>query len=378
MAIGEAGPLLRFAAEKVKDLDPALAHAIAEARESMQNKTWNPEMSRKFWAAFNQLCALIHPTTMDCISAKHKNTSVFSWTKLRRTDVSLAEKTSRRYLWALSFFIPLALLLQLYVWYGPNESKKISATLTNTQQTYDALNTGYLSLIAPGAHAAARTHTGKPVEDERQLTEKFRLNLLGLRAGLDLLDHQTRVLAQTNLRFFDYDEDPFTGQKLKPEGTTAAPVPASSREELLNKFYPETMTRYYAVRTTAISIQEEAGQRVSVVLSFALPLIFGLIGAIAYVIRDISNQISNSTFSRTSPLRHVMRTTLGAIAGITVGFFTHLPDQLALTPLALAFLAGYGVESIFSMFDGIIAKFKHPGMPEGEPPAAAHLRGSRI
>jgi hypothetical protein len=33
-------------------------------------------------------------------------------------------------------------------------------------------------------------------------------------------------------------------------------------------------------------------------------------------------------------------------------------SQLALSPLALAFLAGYGVEALFAMFDGFIAKFK--------------------
>ncbi len=372
IALGDAGPLVRFAAERVKNLDPALTRAIAEAQAAKEGKSWSPQVSQNFWAAFNHLCALIHPTTLDCLAAKHREHRVFSLTKFRKTDVSLAEKTSRNFLWALCVFIPLALVLQLYVWYGPNESKKIGATLDVTQKTYSALNEEYLNLIAAESPAKTAKNSETPAEDERLQVEKFRVDLLSLRAGLDLLDHQTRVLAQTNLRALDFDEDPITGKKPVAEKKTIPPIPPITKEQLLKKFYPETMARYYEVRTTAISIQEEAGQRVGVVLSFVLPLIFGLIGAIAYVIRNISDQITHSTFSRTAPLRHLMRVTLGAIAGITVGFFTHLPQEMQLTPLALAFLAGYGVESIFSMFDGIIAKFKHQGT--AHPAEPGHMR----
>jgi hypothetical protein len=53
-----------------------------------------------------------------------------------------------------------------------------------------------------------------------------------------------------------------------------------------------------------------------------------------------------------------MRTALGAMAGLVVGLFSDLSTKLSLPPLAVAFLAGYGVEALFSMFDGFIAKFK--------------------
>jgi len=53
-----------------------------------------------------------------------------------------------------------------------------------------------------------------------------------------------------------------------------------------------------------------------------------------------------------------MRVGLGALAGVVVGLFNGLSTQLSLPPLAIAFLAGYGVEALFSMFDGIVAKFR--------------------
>ncbi len=58
-ALGEAGPLLRFAAEHVRELQPDLSLAIAEARIADENDAWTPEISEKFWTAFAKLCNLI-------------------------------------------------------------------------------------------------------------------------------------------------------------------------------------------------------------------------------------------------------------------------------------------------------------------------------
>jgi uncharacterized membrane protein len=104
--------------------------------------------------------------------------------------------------------------------------------------------------------------------------------------------------------------------------------------------------------------QERSDLLRGVIASFILPVLFGTMGAVAYVIRTISDQIRTTTFSSNSPIRHVMRVALGALAGLVIGLFTGLSAQLSLSPLALAFLAGYGVEAVFSTFDGIVAKFR--------------------
>jgi len=108
----------------------------------------------------------------------------------------------------------------------------------------------------------------------------------------------------------------------------------------------------------AIRAENAAHLYAGLLTAFVLPVLLGGIGAIAYVIRMISEQIRSFTFTRSSPIRHTMRATLGALAGFVVGLFSNLSSQINLPPLALAFLAGYGVEALFSMFDGFIAKFK--------------------
>ena len=60
------------------------------------------------------------------------------------------------------------------------------------------------------------------------------------------------------------------------------------------------------------------------------------------------------------PLGEVlMRIGLGAIAGIAMGWF-HIPqaaEQITTTPMALAFLGGFSIDVVFSLFERVIAAF---------------------
>jgi uncharacterized membrane protein len=80
-------------------------------------------------------------------------------------------------------------------------------------------------------------------------------------------------------------------------------------------------------------------------------------GACAYVIRLISDQIKDSTFSTTAPTRHLVRVALGGLAGVVIGF-GGVASAGSLSPSALAFIAGYAVEPVFATFDSIAAKFR--------------------
>ena len=107
------------------------------------------------------------------------------------------------------------------------------------------------------------------------------------------------------------------------------------------------------------------------IVSYLLPLLVGLLGACVYVIRVISDEIASSTFTAESTIRYGLRLALGPLAGIAVGLLV-VPElfaggepaaqpQLAvlqsLSPLALAFVAGYGIELVFALMDRVITAF---------------------
>jgi chromosome segregation ATPase len=100
---------------------------------------------------------------------------------------------------------------------------------------------------------------------------------------------------------------------------------------------------------------------------YLLPLLYGVLGAATYVLRDISRQRSYVTYSNETGIQHMSRISLGALAGIMVGWFTFLiPNEStsflgSVSPLALAFLVGYNIELFFQLMDVALKKVREMG-----------------
>ena len=112
---------------------------------------------------------------------------------------------------------------------------------------------------------------------------------------------------------------------------------------------------------------------------YLLPLLYGLLGASFYVLRTISFEIKTWTFTEQSSISYLLRLTLGPLAGLATGLLligtlevsntgnataetiNLLSKSVAIGPLAAAFVAGYGVELIFSTMDRIISAFTRQG-----------------
>ncbi len=107
--------------------------------------------------------------------------------------------------------------------------------------------------------------------------------------------------------------------------------------------------------------------------SYLLPVLYGLLGASVFVLRSITREISNVTFSEESNRSYLLRLALGTLAGLIIGWFVFLlPAQSvvgSISPLALAFLVGYNIEIVFSLMDRLIEVFTRPedGGPESPP-----------
>jgi hypothetical protein len=103
---------------------------------------------------------------------------------------------------------------------------------------------------------------------------------------------------------------------------------------------------------------------------YVLPLLYGLLGSLAYILRTLSREIQNVTFTRGSEIRYSLRWPLGMLGGVTVGLFfdpADLTGFAAITPLGLAFLAGYGVELLFTGLDRMVSAFTGEGADRPRP-----------
>ena len=360
-ALKEAGPLLRFAAERKKDLDTDLSLAIAEAQAAAETDQWNPQVAQRFWSAFSKLNDLILPVTMDGIAAASRTIQPRKWIRFGRTKdkISLAERSSGRYLFVLFTLLLLFIVpIQLYVWSCTILSKKIDDLFAANHELSSRLGESYRKLLT----------ADQLTPDQQKAAEQVRVDAASINADVDRMMQQVyflETISTLNHMYRNY----FATETGKQDAENI--ILPEAVNKLWQEAYENAKARLSDVRVTLVKVQERATLAVGILVSFILPILFGAIGAVAYVIRTISDQIKTTTFSQSSPIRHIMRVALGALAGVVVGLFGGIASQLnqiSLPPLAVAFLAGYGVEAVFSIFDGLVDKFRQ-GKPDAKNPA---------
>ena len=113
----------------------------------------------------------------------------------------------------------------------------------------------------------------------------------------------------------------------------------------------------------------------SIVLMFLgssiLPLFYGLLGASVYLMRQFFGDAPQTETTPTTLGRVLLRLGLGGIAGLAIGWFwtpsasKNVSDatMFATTPFALAFLAGFSIELLFSILDRVILAITPGGKP---------------
>ena len=81
-----------------------------------------------------------------------------------------------------------------------------------------------------------------------------------------------------------------------------------------------------------------------------------LLGACAYALRSLSRQILAKTYTPT--YADFARIIIAVIVGLVVSLFNNFTQGISLSPLAVAFLAGYAVEIFFSFLDAFLETLK--------------------
>jgi hypothetical protein len=108
--------------------------------------------------------------------------------------------------------------------------------------------------------------------------------------------------------------------------------------------------------------------------NYILPVIFGFLGAVIFVVLDFFGKVRDSLLSPRDNILSWIRLVLGLVTGSAVGLFfsTYAPPQLAagvaaagtadligsltLSASGVAFLAGFGVEGVFTMLESLVGR----------------------
>jgi hypothetical protein len=361
--------------EDRKVSDDVIQTLIA-SREHMRSFTFNSENEEvKFRKSCGVIAKAAEPVTAVSLRDSLTTEPYRRWLLLEPKPLPVAEIACRRYR-ALAILVLLALLVVQIYWtavsailsktdsliselnkapskqyYIAQEAARIAALKPATPQNSPPATSAATS---PGNTSAATTQVA-PAEvkvDKSQLTlDELVSKGAELDANYSMLEKFLRWWPLTKLYFVR--ETPALAQGANERG--APPV------------NPETIFVPSTFQDRSASSRAVAGQVIDVTQKWVLPLLYGALGAMVFVVRTLSMQARDRLFRREALVSLVLRVFLGMISGLAIGWFWNQSatgpatagalTPTTLSPFALAFVAGYGVELFFALLDKIVSTF---------------------
>jgi hypothetical protein len=427
-SLEDASVLLWYATREGKPVSKETVEHIVAAQWLLSTKNRDPEVEGQFWVAFRDLATAIRPVSVDSILATYsypfgdhgRPDERIGWRAWlsgsggRRRLVDAAT-TKKKYSICSVFVLCCLLLVQIYWFIGTTfrtdlethraELDRIAGSLREmapaVRAAQDLVNykEQQVDLVQlNAAKAASRSASGNFSNEDglerltsdldSMKTEQSRLVL----AYANVTRRGSRVILMLKgnsamLAWWDVFTDiaGLTPDKVQsaeapaPARTIAATAPpadgagstyfADFAHDLVQE--ADLQDKIVAIENALVNDQLDveisllnSKSTLDILSQYVLPLLYGLLGSLAYILRTLSREIHNVTFTRGSEIRYSLRWPLGMLGGVTVGLFfdpANLTGLAAITPLGLAFLAGYGVELLFTGLDRMVSAFTGEG-----------------
>jgi len=316
-AVGDAQIALIYASQKGIAIEQKVIHTIVSAKEFLTANTYSIDAETDFWLAYASLTNLIHPATIDSITWMQPTQNVDLKWYTRLFKISVAKQMVNVYRWVAFIVLAIMLCVQVYWVMGSgliSDFKTIPAKI-------EILGAEMNERIALLEEQAANDPGIQVIEAKiLNLEEELHASSQGL------IEWNKLWLGIKNI--FENSKDT---------------VKVSKESE------PIFAIKYASFVLEAIQY-------------YLLPLLYGLLGAFSYVLRNLANDIKEKVYTKESNINYILRLHLGTLAGLAIGwFFGNGSGGISsagigsLSPLALAFLAGYSVEVLFSGMDKLIA-----------------------
>ncbi|MCP4668752.1 MAG: hypothetical protein GY849_20625 [Deltaproteobacteria bacterium] len=373
-AVEDAQLLVAYVArEGVIDIDEGIVRTLIQSKYLLERHQWDAEAELRFWKAHDDMSVLIKPVTLDSLK----------WTmppfvgaapahaKKKRTR---ADYAVRKYGLIAIFSLMLLLICQVYSIVGTDLTQSLGDLLEKTEQAeidYKRLKT--MATIGKSTQPEANSELMAAREKYNDLNQEFGASydvLTGWNTiwRIAMVKGPLSVHAPPYVQEL-YDEDMKAlerrikdlEEKLRAQGAaTADRDDISKRMERVREDRAQRTYQYgFDNDRRRFFLNKNSAEFVLRALNiYLLPLLYGLLGAVTFVLRSLSIEIKQLTFTYDSDIRYRLRLSLGALAGMAVGWFLK-PEELeslgSISPMALAFLMGYNVEVLFSIMDRFIA-----------------------
>jgi hypothetical protein len=350
-----SGELLRFAAENKSGLPPAVVADIEAAWQAQEKSEWETQIAVKFWIAYDGLCSHLRPLTLDTYKATTAPIrSWFGW--LGHGPTTFARRWATIFCAFFVLLLTVTLGVSIFVVATESAIKEVRVFIEKASKNVDTIEK-MMTTRPPTITNESRFTDPSLKPEEKTWIADLRNQAVGLWEALDGMYQKTNAFAVRRLLGREYalcedNQDPVDKHCYK-KGRLELPEKIGDVTQHASEYY-----NFFETRRVVAERTDSADTYLTALKLYVLPVLLGMLGACTFVIRSISDEIKDFTFSKVSPLRHLLRVFVGGIVGVLIVTFYNvtLPSQLSV--LGWAFAAGYAMEPFFAVVDTIAAKLK--------------------
>lgn len=368
-ALEDADLLLKFAAETGNQVPRETINPLLAAKEAAATGSLTQDMQARFYEAYGKLCKQFGEVTADTIRACR---SEHTRRTLRWNRVVALVLTTGIAIGSVTVFVAdsLSSSIETHIKAANESAARLRATISQNDITESTTRNGEdvdpcEMLTTPPASRGRERMAATEIEP----LQHFAANVRDIRSQAIKL----------NVFVGRIECDPFASCSA-PRGSLCSAscydgtkVLVSDRFELnpaIRNYTAEVLCKiktYQSVRSFASNVQSDYKAAIGALASYAFPIFYALLGAYAFRLRLFVDTIRNRTYhpSFADSARMITAVIAGAIAGLfnpATGF--------SLSPLATAFLVGYGVELFFRFLDTLLNAFGSSSATSPRPPRA--------
>ena len=343
-ALDDAECLLHYASQAGIDIPLDVMTAILATRQASDHLRFDPPAVVAFLSAYAKLAARLAPVTAETVRASNEQLGA-----VVKGHGTLALVTT-----------VLVVVLSLLQFVTTSIGKDIADGIIRTN---DMAATARFHVGAPAignfadeACGPATARPDPPIVLLPPMTEQDMIVQLQSFAA-SIRDLHTDAIKLKRF-VLSVETNPFAApDAARPKATPGGdPQEALQLPPELSNFRAAAMCKiaaYQHVRNFAQNVKADSVLAYGSLAAYVLPVLFALLGAFAFNLRDYTNRIKTRTYHPSYV--NSARIIVAVIAGAMISFFNGFTQGLNL--LAAAFLVGYGVEIFFTFLDSLLVSF---------------------
>lgn len=324
--IANASIMLSYILDKGLDIDKKHIEAVIDSKNKFRKNKWSTDAEICFYLTYKELTKIIQPVTVDSLASARPtgidNVGPIGRFFGRKGKGALSARSTTWYMVVTGVFMFLLLGVHIYFFLGSTRLNNIDECGSEIERLSSRMRD--LNIMT------------QKDPDNLSFSSEFEEVAMKLGEFDDRLESNVDLLGPwvQNLRRFTFN--------------TTIRTDTIAKDDIR-----------YGKANTAI-IQEARSYRL-ILGTYLLPLLYGIIGGFTFVLRELTSEIKKLTFYTGSNIKYILRILLGAIAGLAIGLFwgdIQNAQQLgALSPMLIAFIAGYCVEYLLQFIDRTTKNF---------------------